>query len=96
MLAALAAPVTQKIHRHLLLTFTAAFVSRAERLCAAERSTGVVVVGGAEAETKSAYLRLCVSVRAAVCGLDITFGSEACLLVPKVNGVYSRGSVCKY
>lgn len=98
MLAALAAPVTQKIHRHLLLTFTAAFVSRAERLCAAERSTGVVVVvgEGGEAETKSAYLRLCVSVRAAVCGLDITFGSEACLLVPKVNGVYSRGSVCKY
>lgn len=86
MLAALAAPVTQKTHRHLLLTFTAAFVSGAERLCG----------GGAEAETKSAYLRLCLSVRAAVCGLDITFGSEACLLVPKVNGFYSRGSVCKY
>lgn len=92
MQAALAAPVTQKIHRHLLLTFAAAFVSGAERLCAAERGTGVVVEG----ETKSAYLRLCSAVRAAVCGLDITFGSEACLLVPEVNGVYSRGSVCKY
>lgn len=72
MLAALAAPVTQKIHRHLLLTFTAAFVSGAEHLCAAERSAAVVGGGGgggvgvAEAETKSAYLRLCVC----QCGLQ--------------------------
>lgn len=78
MLAALAAAVTQKIHRHLLLTFTAAFVSGAERLCAVERSPGVVVVvgGAAEAETKSAYLRLCLSVRAAVQCVGWTLPSD--------------------
>lgn len=78
--------VTQKIHRHLLLTFTGAFLSQGgASLYGGERGTGDEV-------RQRAHTSVCVlSARRAVCGLDITFGFEALFVRPEVNAVYSRG-----
>lgn len=82
MLALLAAPVTQKIHRHLLLTFTAAFVSGAERLCAAERGAGAVAVGvGGRSLRQRAHTCVCVS----RCGCSVWAGHYL-----RIGGLFAR------